>query len=281
MSAPGFVEYGGAGPTLHFAHANGFPCGAYRKLLRALAADHRVLAMPLRPLWRGAAPDSLRVWEDAAHDLRTALRGAGVVGGVGVGHSLGAVVTLMAAAHDPELFRGLVLLDPVLFTGPRALLWGLVKRVRLQNHMPIVKSALRRRDHWPSREAVRASYATKPVFARFDPECLDDYLEAGLLDTPEGVILRYTKAWEARIFSTTPSVEIWSHVRRLRLPVLVLRGDGSDAFLPEAAARVARDVPGAEIVTLADASHLFPLERPLEVAEHVRRFVATTLSRRR
>jgi len=34
------VEFGGSGPPLHFAHANGYPPGSYRRMLEPLTATH-------------------------------------------------------------------------------------------------------------------------------------------------------------------------------------------------------------------------------------------------
>ena len=40
---------------------------------------------------------------------------------IGMGHSIGAIVTLRAALREPTLFRALVLIDPVLLPRKRML----------------------------------------------------------------------------------------------------------------------------------------------------------------
>src|SRR5690606_31917969 len=110
----------GEGPLLHFAHANAYPPGVYRQFLTELSADFHVLAMDQRPLWPGEQPEQLHSWHPLADDLVDFLeaRGAGEI--IGVGHSLGAVITMVAAIRRPVLFRRLVLVDPV-FLAPQIL----------------------------------------------------------------------------------------------------------------------------------------------------------------
>ena len=48
------IDFCGHGPTLHLAHANGFPPGTYRQLANALTSDYHVIALPSRALWPGS-----------------------------------------------------------------------------------------------------------------------------------------------------------------------------------------------------------------------------------
>ena len=55
-----FDDFGGAGPLLHFAHANGYPPRAYAPLLESLLSTHHILAAHARPLWPGSQPESFQ-----------------------------------------------------------------------------------------------------------------------------------------------------------------------------------------------------------------------------
>lgn len=110
-------DWGGTGPVLHLAHANGFPPGSYRKLIEQLKPRYHVFTLRSRGLVPGTDPRVMRDWEDMADDLAQALRARGLEGVVGVGHSMGGVATLLASVKYPGLFRAVVALDPVLFTG--------------------------------------------------------------------------------------------------------------------------------------------------------------------
>lgn len=268
-----WLDWGGDGPLLHLAHANGFPCGTYTPLAELLTDRFHVVATPARPLWPGSDPLSIDGWEPLAEDLVRGLHTRGLSGIVGVGHSLGGVMTAMAAAADPTLFRGVVLIDPVLFAGFRAVLWGAMKRFGLADRLPLVKLALRRRERWDSAAQVRASYDGKAIFRTWQSRCLDAYVDHGVVPHPEGgVTLRYPREWEAQVFRTSPH-DAWPRLRGIRVPLLALRGAESDTFLPVAARRLRRCVRGARVVDVPGTTHFVPMEQPEVVARHIRDFV--------
>ncbi len=62
-------EFGGDGPVLHIAHANGFPPGTYRPLAATLTDRYRVIGLPARPLWPGSRPEEINGWGPLAHEL--------------------------------------------------------------------------------------------------------------------------------------------------------------------------------------------------------------------
>jgi len=278
-SSSPWIDWGGEGPVLHLGHANGFPPESYAKLIDALKGSFHVVSLPARPLWPGPNdPATLDSWMTLADDLVVELERRGLSGIYGWGHSLGGVVTLLAAAKKPQLFRAIVAVDPVLFTGAFAATWGLLQRLGLAHTTPIVKSALRRRELYDSAEQVRSRLQTKPLFARTDPDCLDDYIRGAFRPLVSGKLtLRYTKAWEARIFATTPH-SVWKSLRQLEIPVLFLRGQDSDTFSARALARVNREVRQSTCVELVGTTHLLPLEQPLAVAVHTRDFLTSAVA---
>ncbi len=270
---PVWCDWGGSGPALHFAHANGFPPGTYRKLIDELTNRHHVFSMAARPLWPDSRPRVLRDWSPLVEDLRAELDRRGVRRVVGVGHSLGAVISLLAAAADPGLFSAVVAIDPIIFTGIRSLFWGTAKKLGLGGRIRLVRGALRRRVQWADRDEARATYSSKSVFSSWDPEVLDDYLDVGIVDLPEGgVQLRYPREWEARIFAAAPH-DLWAQLRQVSVPTLFVQGEHSDTFLDAARARVEREVPGSRAVVIADSSHFVPMEGPSELARVIEEFL--------
>ena len=262
-------EWGGEGRHLVFAHANGFPPETYRLFLDRLGRTFRVASFAARPLWPGSDPQSIGSWSDLASDLGCELDRRRARGSVGVGHSLGSVLHVLASAADPGRFAALALVDPVVFTGIQALFWGGLKGLGLGQRIPLVRSALRRREIFPSFESVRESYSAKKVFATWRPEVLDDYIRTGFSRTAPGEVrLRYPKAWEARIFEVTPA-DVWRELRALEVPILVIRGADSDTFSAAAAARMRRELPTARLDDIAGASHFVAMEKPLAVADRI------------
>jgi pimeloyl-ACP methyl ester carboxylesterase len=175
----------------------------------------------------------------------------------------------------PKLFRAVVALDPVLITGSRLFLLHLLTWLGLRHRIPPASLARRRRDSWNSREEAAASYRKKALFQRFDPECFQDYLTHGLTEAPGGGLrLTIPKAWEARIFETSPRA-VWRQLRSVPVPALVLRGGDSDTLTPQALERVRRTLPRVRTDALPHTRHLFPLEQPEECGRRILSFLDT------
>ena len=265
----GWRDWGGSGPVLHLAHANGFPPASYRTLIALLTPRFRVVSTAARPLWVASRPDDIDSWAPLAEDLARSLDDRGLRDVIGVGHSLGGVLTPWAASMRPGLFGSLVLIDPVLFACVRAVFWRWMKRFGLEHRLPLIRATTRRRDRFPDVETARVQWARRAVFAGFDPRCFEDYLASALEPDPGGgVVLTYPKAWEARIFELTPD-DPWPRLEELDLPVTVLAGATSDTFLPGAARRIRRTLPHARVEVVPDTSHFLPFERPEEVARRI------------
>ena len=99
------------------------------------------------------------------------------------------------------------------------------------------------------------------------------YVEAGTRAGQDGqVTLVYPPEWEAHIFATAPA-DIWRYIPKLTIPVLVIRGEQSDTFRPQAQRRMARLLPDAQFIQIPDAGHLVPMERPDETGAAVIEFL--------
>ena len=244
-------------------------------LIDELTNHYQVFSMAARPLWPDSKPRVLRDWSLLAEDLRAGIDRRGVRGTIGVGHSLGAVNSLLAAAADPGLFSAVVAVDPLILTGTHSLFWGMVKKLGLGERIRLVRGARRRRELWSDRSEARSTYSSKRVFASWDPGVLDDYLDAGMVDLPAGdVSLRYPREWEARIFAAAPH-DLWAQLRKVSVPTLFIQGEHSDTFLDAARVRVENVVPGTRTTVIADSSHFVPMERPRELARVIVEFLGS------
>jgi pimeloyl-ACP methyl ester carboxylesterase len=270
------VDFGGDGSVVHLAHANGFPPGTYLSLAETLTDRYHVIGLPSRPLWPGSRPRSAPDWHPLADDLIRCLDVLGLKGIVGVGHSMGGVLTLWAAVSRPDLFRAVVLIDPVIL--PPAWLWmlrWLLRPLGLHRRQPLVQGALRRRRTWSSRQACFEHYKGKSFFATWPDASLRAYVEAGTRERADGQVeLAYPPEWEAHIFATPPA-DVWRAVPHLRTPALVIRGERSETFRPESHARMAQSVPHARFVVIPGAGHLVPVERPAETGAVIQDFLDT------
>ena len=274
-----WIDWGGTGHLMHFGHANGFSPRIYGPFLRCFLPEYRVASLESRPMWPGSDPTELHDWSPLALDLKKAVDSNGFRGSVGLGHSLGAICSLWAAADDPGLFRALVLVDPAFFSGPLSILWGAMQRLHRVDRTPIVAGAIRRRDRWPSRTEARRAWRDKPLFRDFREECFDAYLDTGLEQAPEGGLrLRYPKEWEAAIFRSTPASP-WNLVRRSTVPILLVRGEHSNALSRASLRKFERLVRNGEAMEIPGVSHMLPLEQPGAVADRIQLWLQGVVSR--
>ena len=273
MSIPNF-DLGGTGIPLHFLHANGYPPACYKSFLDLLQTHYHVFGMLLRPLWKDSHPNDIDDWQQLSGDLLQFL--AEMPSPViGVGHSIGAVVTLRAALRDPGKFRALILLDPVLFVPSRLVAWNFFRAVGLAHKVhPKIAGALKRRRTFDNLDKVFRGYRTREVFKYMNDEGLRNYISGITRKTDSGYELVYSPEWESRIYLTgLLDFDIWHGLSTLEVPALFIRGAETDTFLENAAKFVKRKQPQALVETLEKSTHLLPLEHPREVFEMMQSFL--------
>ncbi len=274
-------DFGGKGLNLYFLHANGYPPACYLPFLEALKTRYHVFGMLLRPLWEKASPSDLDDWHPLSQDLLEFLdqQEAGPV--IGVGHSIGAVVTLRAALWQPNRFRALILIEPVLFPPAFILTWNIIRALKLGDKLhPLVPAARRRRSEFDDLELLFKGYRRKNVFRFMSDENLRAYIRGISRPRPGGGFeLAYTPEWEARIYETGVwrDLDLWRGLPTLTVPTLIIRGGQTDTFRAGAAQRVRRLRPETQIITIPKSTHLVPLEKPQETFQIMQDFLKEIL----
>jgi pimeloyl-ACP methyl ester carboxylesterase len=231
--------------------------------------------MLLRPLWENANPNNIQTWKPFSEDLLQFLAQAPEPV-IGVGHSIGAIVTLRAALREPEKFRALVLIDPVLFVPSFILKWQLVRGLGLGDRLhPLITVAQKRRRTFDDLETVFRGYRNRGIFRYMSDENLRIFIEGITRPTDDGTYeLRYSPEWEAQIYRTSlQDFDIWRNLPGLEVPTLFIRGAETDTFLEDAARFVKRKQPKAQVITLEKSTHILPLERPREVFDLMQSFL--------
>ena len=269
-------HYGGKGPALHFSHANGFPPGAYSQLLEEFCPEFSLWVSHHRPLWDEAAPETLHSWEVMADDLVVELQRLDEPV-VGIGHSMGAAVQMMAAMKRPDLFAGLVLIEPVLIKRRYLAILSLINRVN-PAIFPLVRRTLQRTSLWPDVNQAFRHFRRKRVFSRISDDVLWDYVNHGtrtsdqlgeeLRDGSSQVELVYGKDWEARVYTQVP--DMWGVLTSLDLPVLGFRGNKTDTLLRSAWRSWQKKAPGHTHIEFDGLGHLLPFEEPQHVAGEIK-----------
>ena len=275
-------DLGGNGTPLHFLHANGYPPECYEPLFELLQKQHHVFGMKLRPLWDGTKPEDLDNWHPLSDEMLRFLSDRGTDPVIGVGHSIGGIVTLRAAIRDPKKFRALILLDPVLFIPSFLIGWNVLRAIGLgEKAHPLIAGTKKRRRTFDNLETVFRGYRTRPIFRYMSDDSLRTFIKGITKPKPDGTYeLAYSPEWEARIYLTgLQDFDLWRELPKLEVPTLIIRGAETDTFLEKAERLVKKKNPKIQVVTMQNATHILPLEHPQEVANIINNFL-TVDSRR-
>ncbi len=261
-------------PVLHFSHANGFPAPCYEAMLAPLRRRHRVGFIeaigtdPRYPPTEG--------WPHLVEQLIDTLeRDYGGEPVFGVGHSLGAYLSFLAAVRRPELFRAIVLLDAPIIGAFKGRALGVVKRLGMVDRVTPAGMTRERRSVWTTREEAMAHFTSKKLFRNFTDECLEHYVRHGLAGAPGRYRLRIDPEIEYRIYRTIPH-GMGRHLRTLKVPAGFVGGVDSDVLR-----RVGLGaMRGPRFAKLrVPGGHLFPFEHPLVAAAAVEELLATLSAR--
>jgi pimeloyl-ACP methyl ester carboxylesterase len=272
-------ELGGRGPVIHIAPANGFPPATYLPLFEGLRREHRIVCIPPRAL-RGLGPPPAKAgsWESVADDLVAGWEAHDLAPVIAVGHSFGAVASLLASIRARHLVRALILLDPTI-REPRVMAQAAAARkAHGEVRFHLVDTALRRRTTFESRESAFAYWRRRRLFHDWSDEALQRYADAMLRPVPDGhgLTLEWSSEWETWYYrSFYPGT--WGDIPHLdqALPLLIIGGGTSDTLSAESAARLRELLPRATHVTLSGAGHLFPQSHPSETRAILEQWLAS------
>lgn len=265
-----WYELGELGREVFFLAANGFPVASYQFMLKEFGQSYRITALENRGAWPGQAqPQGRRGWRQHAEDLIAFLEyrrdtGLSEMPVTVVGHSIGATVSAHAASLRPELFRGIVAIDPA--TLPGLYLHRLSKLTPLlMPYSGLVTSTARRQKHWASPRDFAEYHYSKPVFRRFVQQAMKDYAEAALVPEQGKLTLRFRRDWEAWNFRHAPS--LWRILKKVQCPVYLLRAEHSTLHPLRYFAYHRRNL-AENIISwdIAGAGHMAPQEDPTQVA---------------
>ena len=271
-----YLDWGGNGMPAHFLHGNGFCAGTYTPFIRYLVDDLHILASDVRGHGGSDQPsvERIRHWDIFAEDLKNLIEKKMTPPVIGIGHSLGAVTSYIAAAQYPHLFCGLILIDPVIL--PRRMLWLIagLKLLGLRGILPLAKMARRRRRLFKGKqEALKLFAAGRGIFKNWSKEFVEAYLECGLFEKDEKTaVLQCDPELEAQIFESIP-VNVWRYAKKIHCPVLAIRGELSDVFFGDAAKRLSSHIADFELQTVPQSGHFPPMEKPQESANLILDFI--------
>lgn len=258
------------GPSLLMVHATGFHCRVWDQVIARLPGHHAV-ALDQRSHGQ-STQGPITSWAHFGEDLAGFVQGRDLNNLVGVGHSMGAHALVQAAAREPQRFRALLLVDPVI-ASPAAY------------HLPHpamgsgLHPAAKRRSHFASAEEMIERFASRRPYDLFDAIALKDYCTHGLRPAAEGqgMELACTPLTEASVYMTGRSnASVYASVRALQIPVWVVRArqrtpqaDPFDYSYSPTWPELAGEFRQGRDILIPDRSHFLPMEDPAQVARLV------------
>jgi len=256
-------------PIINLVHANGFPAGSYKTFLSYFEPEYSCVALPqyghnpkfpCHHSWRYLV-------EELIAFLRTQKQPV-----ISIGHSLGGVLTFIAACKAPELFKGIVLLDPPVMTGPISLGIKLIKHTSLIDKWSPSGKSKNRREHWPLEANINNHFARSKLFRNFDPRCLQDYVNSGIKKENSQQSLVFNRDVETSIFRNMPT-NLASLKGKLNVPAVCLYGENTDVCIPKFVQRFTKQQPNMIFQSVEKGGHMFPLEQPEQVSKQIKALI--------
>jgi pimeloyl-ACP methyl ester carboxylesterase len=242
-----FEDTGHGEPALVLIHGAFGSRAHVAPLVAHLAERHRVIALDLRGHGESGVPrDGFRI-ADFAQDVLAVCREARVERAVLCGHSMAGAVALTAAALDPGLAAGVVLLDTVLFPDP----------LQRQARETLVRAL--EGPHWL--EALRGFIGAR-MFSPFDPPELQPRIIEELAGVPPHI--------PAPLFRDFFNLDVSSELSAGRYPLLFIYHR-----IPADVERRLRELrPDVLIGSVVGSGHYITLVVPEQVSAMLDRFLA-------
>jgi pimeloyl-ACP methyl ester carboxylesterase len=262
-----------SGPTFVLLHGFGASTFSWRDVIAPLAERGQVIAFD-RPAfgltervldgdwnpdeWPGGSPYTPEAQADLTIAVLDALE---VDEAVLVGHSAGGTVAMLAALRHPTRVQALVLENAAIFTGggaPRAVL-PLLRTPQLRRVGPLLV-----------RGFADDAFERLLVAAWRDPSRITDSIRTGY-ERPLNVADWDEALWELVIARGGDAVT--ERVGDVAVPTLVITGESDRVVPPADSARLAEEIPNAQLVSVPDAGHIPHEETPDAFVNALYRFV--------
>jgi len=247
-------ETGAGDPPLLLIQGLGYTADMWHRVLPALAAKRRVVVFDNRGVGRSSVPDEQWTVEQMADDAIAVLDAAGGDAAHVFGVSMGGLIAQEVALRHPDRVAKLVL--GCTHPGGR-------EAARMD---PAAAAMLMDREPKSAREAIEASL----------PFIYSPTTSSEAIDADVQVRLRFplrAKAYWGQLDAMRGHPGTHDRLGDIKAPTLVLHGDADRLVQPANATLLVDAIPGAKLVWLPGASHVFWTDQPDRTVDEVNTFL--------
>ena len=263
--------FSGSVESVHLSPANGLPLASYQELFDRLTGHHHITGMDCRGAWpEQKQPPTNFNWLNHADDLIAGLENKHSKPIIGMGHSMGATMTAIAAIKRPELFSKIVLIDPA--TMPLQIIcsaMAVLPEKLIFKLVPWIKRTHNRQRIWSSPDAFYENYRDHPTYRAFTDNSMHHYAHSGLRERKDKQYeLVYDPTWEA--FNFRKVHYLWGTLAKITVPTLLLRAEHSHLYSATQFANKSQKLPSiVDVKTVPGAGHLLTHESPEILADMI------------
>ena len=231
----------------------------YSPLLQRLGRRYHVTALAMRCMWPNVGgPPKQRDWQVYVDDLIAFLEKQNQGPVIGMGHSMGAACSVLAAQQRPDLFSALVLIETVMVTRTANRVMRLLPRQLMLRTQP-AKGTLAKTDAWDSRQRFVDSYSRHRAYKRFDAEAWMAVEQHGVTEAGNGTFrLAFPKQWEAHNY--TLPLYLIDNLAALSIPCVSIQTKPSLFCAAPLWAEWRQRCPETVFLEAPEFGHLLPLE---------------------
>ena len=270
-----YWEWKGHLPTILFCHAASFHARCYDRIINEALNGHHVISLDFRGHGRSQQHPPPYRFHWFGEDVLEFIEKSNIPKGnlIGIGHSVGGyALTYAAAKASRQLFKSLLLLDPVIFFPE---IYG--NTFILDNFN--VDYVLRRKSQYASVDEMFSRLENRPSFANWPKDTLRSYCENALDEngklvcSPEGEASIYKTGAEAET-NVFPLIEQSKFIQNI--PVHIVRATVNDFSQLESSPtnpELVQWFKKGRDVHLEDSKHLFPMVQPELSIDLVKQFI--------
>lgn len=254
-----YYRTGGDKPALVLAHGITDDGLCWLSVAEALAAEYDIVMVDARGHGKSDAPADGYTLRNLGSELAALVYALGLQKPVVLGHSMGAITTLVLAGLFPDLPRAIMLEDPPSFWMAHerparsddfiAGFSGWMHSLKRKTHQELLDEGHAQSPGWPEADFVPWANSKQ----RFDTKI------TGLINPPDLV-----------------SIDFPALLGKITCPALFIAADPAlgAASSPEDILRIRECMPHLQVETIAQAGHNIRRDRYAEYMQAVRRFLA-------